>query len=145
MRARVKVSRKPGRSVSITGGAVNKQVVLDRDRLDELLESYPNKSMSEIIRELIEERLEKIKNEKNVMGLPNPINISYDNHIKPPYIEPLDKYLEDHSVTTKHWFDFFSKIDSFDRVAKYEALAVTISKQAKQRVNYLKTGKYLVQ
>ena len=93
MRARVKVSRKPGRFVSITGGAVNKQVVLDRDRLDELLESYPNKSMSEIIRELIEERLEKIKNEKNVMGLPNPINISYDNHIKPPYIEPLDKYL----------------------------------------------------
>lgn len=141
---KVKASRKPGRTTSITGGAVNKQVVLDRDRLDELLESYPNKSMSEIIRELIEERLERIKNEKNVMGLPNPTNIPYNNHIKLDRIEPLDKYLEDHSVTNDHWSKFFTNIDDYDKVMKYEALSLTIHKQAKNRANYLKTGRYLV-
>ena len=65
--------------------------------------------------------------------------------IKPIKQEPLDKYLEENFVTSKDWFRFYSKIDDIDHVQRHEALAVTISKQAKQRANYLKTGKYLVQ
>jgi hypothetical protein len=70
------------------------------------------------------------------------INIPEDAPIKQ---EPLDKYLEENFVRSRHWFEYYSKIDDIEYVQRHEALAVTISKQAKQRANYLKTGKYLVQ
>ncbi|MGA7898164.1 MAG: hypothetical protein WCA39_04805 [Nitrososphaeraceae archaeon] len=70
------------------------------------------------------------------------INIPEDAPIKQ---EPLDKYLEENFVRSRHWFEYYSKIDDIEHVQRHEALAVTISKQAKQRANYLKTGKYLVQ
>ncbi len=69
------VKLKPGREKQI-GEAVNKQVVLDKGRLNDILALYPNKSMSQILRDLIEQELERT--EKKDMGLVNPINVSYE-------------------------------------------------------------------
>ena len=56
------------------------------------------------------------------------INIPEDAPIKQ---EPLDKYLEENFVRSRHWFEYYSKIDDIEHVQRHEALAVTISKQAK--------------
>jgi hypothetical protein len=42
-------------------------------------------------------------------------------------------------VTSKDSSEFFNKITDYVQVMKYEALSRTIHKQAKQRINYLKT------
>ena len=118
---------------------------LDPNKVKDFRELCDEKgiSLSEGIRQLIDRELE---NEKNESGrLNNPIHIMYDQTIKSSKIEGLDKYIEDNSVTSKYWQEFFRNVDDYNKVIKYEALSLTINRQAKQRANYLKTGKYLVQ
>jgi len=117
---------------------------MEKDLMEEFqkLCDTEGKSMSLKIHEIMAEELQK----KNALGLVNPINISFNNNIKLGHIEPLDKYLEDRSVSSAdYWRDYFRKKDSYEDVMKYEALSLTIHKQAKNRANYLKTGRYLVQ
>ena len=116
----------------------------EKDILKEFQElcDKEKKSVSLKLNEMMTEELQK-----NPLGplAGNPINIMFDHGIKPIKQEPLDKYLQENFVTSRDWFGYYSKINDIDHVRRHEALAVTISKQAKQRVNYLKTGKYLVQ
>ena len=100
-------------------------------------------TVSESITALMKESVQK----NQVWALAGtPINISYKQHIKPPHIEPLDKYLEDHSaITTDYWRDYFRRKDSYEEVMRYEALTLTMYNQAKQRGHVLKTGRYLAQ
>ena len=105
-------------------------------------------SMSEKINLFMEQELKK----EVGPNAPNAIGVAYQRNTykgygnsSVNYTEPLDKYLSENFVTSRDWFSYYSKIDDIDHVKRHEALAVTISKQAKQRANYLKTGKYLVQ
>ena len=79
----------------------------------------------------------------------NPIKITYSNDINQPGkkddITSLDYFIENKRVTSDYWHNCFSKVDSSDQIARYEALSLTIHNQAKQRKHFLKTGKYLVQ
>jgi hypothetical protein len=71
--------RRVGRPQEIEGIAVAKQVILDKGRLDELLEIYPDKSMSLIIRDLMDEELERVNQQKNERRSENPIKVSYED------------------------------------------------------------------
>ena len=67
--------RRPGRPSEIGGGARYMQVILDKARLEELCEIYPNKSTSQMLRDLVEDELER----KNSEGSDNPIRVRYDD------------------------------------------------------------------
>jgi hypothetical protein len=104
--------------------------------------SDERKDVSEKLNEMIREEIRK-----KVMGC-NPISVNYnmnDEGIKSSKLEGLDRYIEENYVTSKQWKEFFDKKDSYDIIMKYEALSLTIHKQAKNRANYLKTGRYVAQ
>ncbi len=128
-------------------GTYNHRIIITTNmeaNLKEEFEDYAyseRKSFAEALQDIMREAIERKKSLGVLAG--NPINISYDNHIKPIKQEPLDKYLEENFVTSKDWFSFYQRIDDIAQVERHEALAVTISKQARQRMHFLKTGKCL--
>lgn len=105
-------------------------------------------SMSEKVNLFMEQELKK----EVGPNAPNAIGVAYQRNTykgygnsSANYTEPLDKYLSENFVTSKDWFSFYQRIDDIAQVERHEALAVTISKQARQRMHFLKTGKCLVQ
>lgn len=120
------VKLKPGREKQI-GEAVNKQVVLDKGRLNDILALYPNKSMSQILRDLIEQELERT--EKKDMGLVNPIKVSYE---APNKVMSLLHYLQE-TIDSEEIRIECSKIKDHKTLTRLKGMAYTINKSADQQ------------
>lgn len=116
----------PGRKPK-TEGMIKavKPVIFDKSRLDELLELYPKKSMSEIIRDLIEKELER----KNQIGPRNPIKVSYE---APNKVMSLLHYLQE-TIDSEEIKIECSKIKDHKTLTRLKGVAFTINKSADQQ------------
>jgi hypothetical protein len=114
----------PGRKPK-TEGMIKavKPVIFDKSRLDELLELYPKKSMSEIIRDLVEKELER----KNQIGPRNPIKVSYEQHNK---VMSLLHYLQGAIDVKKSIDEECSTINDQKTLSRLKAAAYTINQSA---------------